>query len=323
MIDPVGRNSRAAPDLREMSPLRMYFDGLSSQKIVNMKGREQENHWLDFKTLNVSDFSVRSDRETLAAAISGFANADGGILIWGVDARKGEEGVDEVIGTPGVRNPRLAESRLRELAGEATAPVVIGVEHRVISGVKNPSFVATMVPSSDAGPHMAMQGHDGFRYYTRAGGRFAKMHHFQVADMFGRRARPVLDVEAYPNPRGGYAHAMCLRILNRGRGSAQAPFIEINVNRPFVRNEYGVDGNYNDGLPLVRTHQGDGWLHAGGMDSIIHPSMYVDVAGVWLGFGSSYSERVKHLGSNCIINYKVGALGIPPVSGEVRVELSK
>jgi hypothetical protein len=56
------------------------------------------------------------------------------------------------------------------------------------------------------------------------------------------------------------------------------------------------------------------------MDYIIHPSMCVDVGGVWLGF-DHHAERVRRLGSHCLITYKTGALGVAPVSGKIEIPL--
>src|SRR5207248_67100 len=49
-----------------------------------------EDGYLDFKTVSKGYPPGQSaDWNTLATAISGFANADGGVLVWGVLAREG------------------------------------------------------------------------------------------------------------------------------------------------------------------------------------------------------------------------------------------
>ncbi len=42
------------------------------------------------------------DRKTLAEALSGFANSDGGVIVWGVDCRQGV-GKDESDATQSVK----------------------------------------------------------------------------------------------------------------------------------------------------------------------------------------------------------------------------
>jgi hypothetical protein len=303
--------------------LGAYFNSLTAKGVVEMKGREQENHMLEFKEVSTEDFSEKEDRNNLGAALSGFANAGGGVIVWGVKAKRESDGTDRVIATPGIAKPQLLLSRLTELTGHACSPLVLGVQHRVLAGRGNPPFVATLVPASDSGPHMCMLGSGSttYRYFFRSGGSFMPMQHFQIADMFGRRARPELHVEHYENTSGD-SFAFAVRITNRGRGAAQAPFLQLNVNAPFMRNVYGVDGNRNDGLPVINTHRGTGWLHAGGMDTIIHPTMFIDVGGVFLGH-EGYAERAKLLQSHCVITFKAGALGIAPVAGKIEIPLQR
>ncbi len=55
-------------------------------------GREEDLH-LDFKIINDPTLT-REDRKSLAMALSGFANSDGGLVVWGVEARQNPAGVD-------------------------------------------------------------------------------------------------------------------------------------------------------------------------------------------------------------------------------------
>lgn len=100
------------------------------------------------------------------------------------------------LAQPGLTKPKLVLSRLTELTSQACSPHPIGVDHRVINSRTGHAYVATYVPESDGGPYMARLGED--RYFVRSGGSFLRMEHFQVADMFGRRARPVLKVDLVP-----------------------------------------------------------------------------------------------------------------------------
>jgi predicted HTH transcriptional regulator len=72
-----------------------YFDELNLNQIESyIKDGQEENLSLDFKTLTDSSLSKRDDRKNLAIALSGFANSEGGIIVWGVDARPNSDGVD-------------------------------------------------------------------------------------------------------------------------------------------------------------------------------------------------------------------------------------
>ena len=90
---------------------------------------------------------------------------------------------------------------------------------------------------------MAKHGED--RYYQRIGGSFLKMEHYAIADMFGRRRRPLLKVEAARREDG----RIIVSILNEGRASAQAPYLKLHlVPRTLTISESGIDGNGSYGL---------------------------------------------------------------------------
>src|SRR5689334_22596560 len=61
-----------------------------------------EEEWLDFKG------HPKDKENTLQIwrkAISGYANTGGGVLVWGLDARKGLDGIDCVIGRRLITDP--------------------------------------------------------------------------------------------------------------------------------------------------------------------------------------------------------------------------
>lgn len=285
--------------------LEAWFDALTPDKVCAMKG-EPESQILDCKAVG----QEKDMKRNLAVLLSGFANAQGGVCLWGVDARKNAEGVDCLESFPGVQDANLLASRLDELTPPAVSPGVMGVRHKALKAAGLPEFVATLVPASDGGPHMARFGED--RFYQRIGLSFIRMEQFQIADMFGRRARPSLKVSAVYN--GNCSFLITLR--NVGRGAAQAPFLQISTDAPFERNTYGVDGNTTEVLPIIRGGAvlNEGWLHAGGADFVIHPTMSVSVGGVWLGHLTPQRLRAP-LPTECIIRYKAGALGIAPIEG--------
>ena len=104
------------------------FDQLDWQKVASFIDQKQEEHLhLDFKLVANSELTSKDDKRNLAKAISGFANSDGGIIIWGVDARKNADGVDCAAAIVELSNPALMVSRLNAMTGEATTPIVDGV----------------------------------------------------------------------------------------------------------------------------------------------------------------------------------------------------
>jgi len=257
---------------------RQLFDSLTIEDIDSfVRGGREEDLYLDFKTVSDPGLKKRDDRKNFAIAVSGFANSDGGLVVWGVEARVDIEGVDCACGKSEISDISRFVSKLNEYGGSAVSPVVVGVEHKVLSipGSDNKGFAATLVPASDSGPHMAKLGED--RYYRRSGSSFKCMEHFEVADMFGRRPKPLLRLAHHaerPRRLGNREkYLITLNIENRGRGSARAPYFALHFhpNYPFGLYEYGVDGNRNHGLPHLVSAQ-DGWIRFGASGEIfIHP----------------------------------------------------
>lgn len=241
---------------------------------------QEENLFLDFKTIKKADLSERDDRKTFAKALSGFANSSGGLIVWGVDARKNSEGIDCAKEKKEIVGLRMFISKLNEFTGSFVTPVVDGVEHKLISSGNDAGFAVTLVPASDSCPHMAKAGED--RYYKRSGDSFYKMEHFDLEDMFGRRARPKLVIKRknfHPTHDGRW----CINfdVVNEGRGTAKLIYIEI-PQQDGVTPEQGIrdwrwlgstsnasDGSAKSVFDLVST-------------SVIHPGMAQHFASLYL-----------------------------------------
>lgn len=285
--------------------LKTQFESLSVDGINEYIATKQEEHLqLDFKTINKSDLSHRDDRKTLAKALSGFSNSSGGLIIWGVVGVKDTTGIDCAVGKQEIDQLKIFISRLNELTGQAVSPIVDGVQHKPIFVEEDRGFAITLVPESDSGPHMAKLGEH--RYYKRSGAGFYKMEHFDLEDMFGRRRRPNLIVRADPieirQPgQPGAKLLILISIENIGRGTAKTPFLSIDLSMGAKLYEYGVDGNNNTGLPIIRKHIGSGSeQHFGAnTDIVIHPDMILDITQIKIS--------VPNPPSDLIFTYKVGA----------------
>jgi hypothetical protein len=132
---------------------------------------------------------------------------------------------------------------------------------------------------------MAKFGED--RYYKRVGSRFAKMEHYEVADMFGRRARPVLEVDykitSHHIGATQRAFHVMLRLKNTGRGSARAPFIHISSEPGTVHGLANMASAHKEApMRLITPSEHEARLIGMG-DFIIHPGIEYEVARVVLG----------------------------------------
>lgn len=264
-----------------MSTLRSRFDSIDLQFIQDaVAERRQEDLYLEFKT--VSDASLaRDDRRNLAAGISGFANALGGIIVWGVEARPDADRVDCAISLLPISPLSRLQSALSQHAAGAVSPILDGVEHRTIFETGDSGFAVTLVPEGDGGPYMAKLGED--RYFKRSGTSFLKMEHFEIADMFGRRRRPVISAVVRPSWGGKvgqdtYFVRLVLALANSGRGVARSPYVALKIDRPYIPGQFGLDGNGRLGLGALTRASDDPWIrYGGGWGEVIHPDSQRDV----------------------------------------------
>jgi hypothetical protein len=278
-------------------------------------GQKEDLH-LEFKTVKNANLTHADDKRNLARALSGFANSSGGILIWGIEARKNTDGVDCAIAKSEIEPLPLFISRLNELTGDAVSPIVEGVMHRSIPVTKTKGYAITLVPESISGPHMAKLGED--RYYKRSGGSFYRMEHFDLEDMFGRRKKPVLILSARV-VRSQDDIAIVLGIRNEGRGSARAPYLAFTVPEPFQVSLFGIDGNRGEGLPRLASSGRDAMRRYGANAAfVIHPGTVHEVARLDLGFGRSKTR----LPSGCIvIDYEITAEGLRITRSSTQIDL--
>lgn len=278
-------------------------------------GQEEHIH-LDFKLVHDAKMSSSDDKRNLACALSGFANSSGGLIVWGVDARKNSEQIDCAVGLKPIDKVALLVSRLNSLTGEAVEPIVEQVQHRAIVSSGNQGFALTIVPESEAGPHMAKLGEN--RYYKRAGDSFYKMEHYDIADMFGSRRKPKLALFYKVVGRGDRAE-IHLGIENKGRATAKAPFLSFENEGSLQRSHYGLNGNGHEGLKCLHAAtSGLQWAYGGGMDFALHPHMVHLVASLTLGIPA---RKIPH--HDLVIKYKLACEDQPLESGELTVPLSE
>jgi predicted HTH transcriptional regulator len=143
--------------------LQEFYDSLDLKEIRGFveDNREEDLH-LDFKMVSSLPFT-RDDRKNFAKALSGFANSSGGIVVWGIDARKNDEGVDSASEEKPIAKLSKLISDLNSFTGEFVNPIVEGVQHKSISIEDDSGFAVSLIPESVSGPHMAKGGED--RYY--------------------------------------------------------------------------------------------------------------------------------------------------------------
>lgn len=298
------------------------FDAINDEMIQSWMGeRKEENLTLEFKTVNSPTMDNRDDRKNFAKALSGFANSSGGLLVWGVQATRNQDGIDCATGSSIIQPCASFLAKLNQREGECVFPVVDGVQHKAISIGGDSGYAATLIPESDSGPHMAKAGED--RYYKRSGDSFYRMEHYDIADMFGRRKRPQLSLgariaQAGSCTKGGIPYRVVhvfLLLENHGRGSAKSPYLATRIEPPHRFWEFGTDGNRSTGLPVIKW--GGGRAHkifGGSATDIIHPGEQRDIDGIEVEYPADATEA-----PDIRIQYTVGAEDVPLVDGEFEI----
>lgn len=173
---------------------KRYCDGGADYVLRIANAGVSETLHLDFKQKN-----ERGDMDDLtyyAKALSGFANAEGGILVWGVVCRPGAN-EDPDVTQQAIPINGLANfiSLLERKTDEYIQPGLNGVQHRALELSESPDcgFVVTFIPRSEGPPQMSVVK-NARGYFCRINARTKPMEHYQIADRFRERPQPRLEV---------------------------------------------------------------------------------------------------------------------------------
>jgi hypothetical protein len=171
---------------------RLELDGIAALERL-LAEEEPESLFLDFKrsaTLAGDPGLNRSDRENLSKALSGFANSEGGLLIWGVDARREAGAQREVANKAPLPNAANFRTLIEgALSGESIPALSNARVLHILEDVGARGYVAVLIPQSQIGPIRATRTD---KYHLRSGSSFGVVPHGVLAGMFGRSPQPII-----------------------------------------------------------------------------------------------------------------------------------
>jgi hypothetical protein len=222
-----------------MSRARMIFEDLTKGDAADRWARierlvaekEPESLWLDFKEVRDPAAEPKEDylKEKLARALSGFANTEGGILVYGIFAKEGKKGEPDAAEkiTP-IAEPSRFRAALEKLVKTLTDPVVGGiVVQEIVNPAKDEGVVVVFVPESNGAPHRIVSTTPvvNDKYMMRTATSVVVMPHRLLADRFSRSAPPRLQLTARFRSLG--PAVVEFRLENIGRGAARRPAFEV------------------------------------------------------------------------------------------------
>lgn len=257
---------------------------------------ESERLHLDFKSWEPN----RDERrKSLGKYLSGFANADGGILVFGVR----EDKKAKTLRPAPIEDARAFAEEVLGLISIVTSRPVPHVEAKALLLDQNEraGYVIVLVPQSVEAPHQAVAKNV---YYFRAGESFKPMEHYQVADLFGKRLRPVLVPYgriALVEREHDRVMEMVVGIRNVGKGIARFPALQFEQTSPFNFATYELDGEGQAGIARIQKLP-DGRVYRGGADDVVHAGAELDVTRLQASPGKAYGlASDRHVVARLII----------------------
>lgn len=226
---PSGLGQDSAPKIERRSENIRSTGGPYFDQIV--ADREEETLHLEFKTLSHDGGKLtRDDRRLIAEAVTGLANAEGGILVIGIKTQKAD-GIDVAIAKQSIKQLQRTTNLIRAALPEMLSPQHTGINVFPVEelGRQDEGFIVIDVPESLDRPHYSNTHH---QYFRRGSDRTRVMEHGEVRDlMFAMREgqlncvlrfRPLLNTGDLK-----YAFTLTLTLENVGRVPVKSPYIRV------------------------------------------------------------------------------------------------
>jgi hypothetical protein len=239
-----------------------------------IQSRHAENEFLEFK---VGTLNPKEAKRYWSRAVSGFANSEGGVLIWGVDARKMPSDddpsveIDAAFQAVPVPKPIEFADLLRRLLLEATIDPVSGIEVLSIPATNGGGFVVCFVPEGKHKPYRAAL-EESRNYYQRIGDSFSVISHSFLRSLFYPQLSPALSITvsfkvtsveedeiisgrvSLHNSGTGTARDIKVRAIAKYRDWAITPVIDQTDEQTAVRT---YKNNFRILVPRSDLHPGD------------------------------------------------------------------
>lgn len=211
------------------------------ESLVNSTPPTFETDWLDFKGAEKLEIKSNDIKKIWSKALSGFANTGGGVLVWGIDARKDKETQIDCAGALSlVDSPLTLQSRLIELHSQSTNPPVSDVEYWASS--KENGFLVCYIPESPFKPVRSEA--NGNQYFIRAGDSFQVPSVSLLRSLFHPEYQAFLEMELFVyHDREQVRNVVRGLIHNIGSATAKNCMVTVETNIPsrYLSAEEGIN----------------------------------------------------------------------------------
>lgn len=253
------------------------LDGGVSAVTRLVSERRQETVDLEFKTKKSSKHggAETDDRRNLAIALSAFANSMGGLLVWGVEAKRNEDGIDCAQRLHPIQDIERFKSDVIRLLSHAITPKHEGILVEAIHSANARSgYLLVLVSRSERRPHRCEFGDK--QYFKRIGDSSMPMEHYDIEDSFKRTVVPSLEVKRKLEQGMSMTSAqnrimkelrITLSLHNDSATTARFPYVVIeSVSEPF-----GLD--YPSVAIMKILRDGKVAHFRGNADDVVHPEL--------------------------------------------------
>lgn len=309
-----------------MGRARGFFDAVTSgsadERWASVErlvvDNEPESLWLDFKEVKPTAKPTEEYiKEKLARALSGFANTEGGVLVYGIAAKGGQKGqADLAERVVLIDAPRVFAAGVEKLASTLVDPVIRGVIVDAVEELETGrGVIIVYVPESLGGPHRVVgstvSAND--RYYMRTTTEHVVMPHRHLADRFARTASPRLKLIARVTSHD--TGRVDLRLVNDGRGSARRPAVAIVGDLATTSLNVNFNSKLSNGF-VFRTRPAPsgkfGLILEPHEDVVVYPGMSVVAGSFDVRGGASFKAPLA---------VTLHALDAQPVEGRLEIHI--
>lgn len=213
-----------------------------------------EDQYLDFKQVTKKPPPLQDeDKRNLAKTVGSFANADSGVIVWGVDCRKNADGLDVAIKLTPIERIEQFKTALDEVTPQLVQPYP-SVTHSIIySDEPGLGYVVTLVPSWDGLPVRSIMAGRGSDFYLRAGNQVSQMPPGLLAERFGRRPLPKLRLIGAIEKDKNNMLWIKFVVHNEGRGIARsiAVILPPETDLPMPDQGWALASGYENNKELL------------------------------------------------------------------------